>query len=92
MTLRTSFRSKLLMLTIAPLAAAQVVTLFAVMRTVEQDVDMRARDSLSIGGKVVSEFLSAQGRQLRTSVEVLSDRLIWPALRDLIPQGSYVKS
>jgi len=69
---RTSFRSKLLMLTIGPLAVAQVVTLFAVMRTVEADVDKRARESLTIGGAVVSEYLSARSQQLKTSVEVLS--------------------
>jgi diguanylate cyclase (GGDEF)-like protein len=72
MTLRTSFRGKLLLLTIAPLAVAQIVTLLAVMRTVESDVDRRARDSLMIGGNVVGEFLAARGEQLGTSVEVLA--------------------
>jgi len=72
MTLRTSFRGKLLLLTIAPLAIAQIVTLLAVMRTVESDVDRRARDSLMIGGNVVGEFLAARGEQLGTSVEVLA--------------------
>ena len=41
MTLRTSFRSKLLILAIAPLAIAQAVTLLAVMRTVETDATIR---------------------------------------------------
>ena len=60
------------MLTIAPLAIAQIVMLLAVMKTVEADVDLRARNSLEIGGNVVAEYLGAHGRQLRTSVEVLA--------------------
>jgi diguanylate cyclase (GGDEF)-like protein len=72
MKFRTSFRSKLMLLTVVPLAVAQVVTLFAVMRTVEQDVSSRARESLIIGSTVVSEFLASRGEQLRTSVEVLA--------------------
>ena len=72
MNLRTSFRGKLLLLTIAPLAVAQIVTLLAVMRTVESDVDRRARDSLIIGGNVVGEYLGARAEQLGTSVEVLA--------------------
>ena len=61
-----------MLLTIVPLAVAQIVTLLAVMRTVETDVDVRARESLVIGGEVVSEFLSGRAEQLRTSIEVLS--------------------
>jgi diguanylate cyclase (GGDEF)-like protein len=72
MKFRTSFRSKLLLLTLLPLAIAQIVTLLAVMRTVEQDVDKRARTSLAIGGNVVSEYMSARSEQLRTSVNVLT--------------------
>ena len=69
---RTSFRKKLLLLTIVPLAVAQIVTLYAVMRTVETDVESRARDSLAVGGRVVGEFLASRREQLRTGVEVLS--------------------
>ncbi|MFT5500099.1 MAG: diguanylate cyclase (GGDEF)-like protein [Woeseiaceae bacterium] len=72
MNLRTSFRSKLLLLTIVPLAVAQIVTLIAVMRTVQADVDGRARDSLMIGGEVVTQFLTDRAEQLRTSVEVIA--------------------
>jgi diguanylate cyclase (GGDEF)-like protein len=72
MKFRTTFRTKLLLLTIVPLAVAQVVTLFAVMRTVEQDVESRARESLTIGAAVVNEYLDARSEQLRTSVEVLA--------------------
>lgn len=72
MTLRTSFRGKLFLLTIVPLAVAQLVTLFAVMTTVQQDVDRRARESLRIGGNVVQEYLSSRSEQLRSSVEVLA--------------------
>ena len=72
MSLRTSFRSKLLFLSVAPLVVALSVTLLAVMRTVEQDVDRRARESLTIGGNVVAEFLAAREEQLRASVEVLA--------------------
>jgi len=72
MKFRTTFRTKLLLLTIVPLAVAQIVTLFAVMRTVEQDVESRARESLTIGAAVVNEYLAARSEQLRTSVEVLA--------------------
>lgn len=72
MKFRTSFRSKLMLLTIVPLAVAQVVTLLAVMRTVEIDVDARARESLIVGSTVVSEFLASRGEQLKTSVAVLA--------------------
>jgi len=72
MEIRTSFRGKILLLTILPLAAAQIVTLLAVMQTVEEDVDRRARESLIIGGAVVNEFLAGRGEQLRASVEVLA--------------------
>jgi diguanylate cyclase (GGDEF)-like protein len=61
-----------MLLTIVPLAAAQIVTLFAVMRTIESDVSSRARDSLVIGANVVTEFLTGRGEQLRTTVEVLA--------------------
>ena len=72
MKLRTSFRGKLLLLSIVPLAVAQLVTLFAVMRTVETDIDRRATNSLIIGGTVVNEFLASRNEQLRTSVRVLA--------------------
>lgn len=72
MKIRTSFRTKLMLLTVVPLAVAQIVTLIAVMRTVESDVDARARESLIVGSTVVSEFLASRGEQLRTSVEVLA--------------------
>jgi diguanylate cyclase (GGDEF)-like protein len=72
MSMRTTFRTKLLLLTIVPLAVAQVVTLFAVMRTVEDDVQARAQESLTIGAVVVNEFLSARAEQLQTSVAVLA--------------------
>jgi len=61
-----------MLLTIVPLAIAQLVTLFAVMNTVESDVEDRARASLVTGGLVVNEFLASRGEQLRTSVAVLS--------------------
>jgi diguanylate cyclase (GGDEF)-like protein len=72
MKIRASFRIKLLLLTIIPLGAAQIVTLFAVMRTVEKDVQQRANDSLNTGALVVNEFLMARAEQLRTSVEVMA--------------------
>lgn len=61
-----------MLLTVVPLAVAQIVTLFATMRTVEHDIDSRARESLIIGKKVVIEYLHVHGEQLRTSVEVLA--------------------
>ena len=72
MKFKTSFRSKLMLLTVVPLAVAQIVTLFAVMQTVEEEVDSRARESLIVGGAVVSEYLASHSKQLRTSVEVLA--------------------
>jgi diguanylate cyclase (GGDEF)-like protein len=51
---------------------AQLVTLFAVMQTVERDVTESANQSLAVGGTVVSEYLQSRGKQLRTSVEVLA--------------------
>ena len=72
MKFRTTFRGKLLLLTILPLAAAQFVTHFAVMRTVAEDVEQRARESLLIGGKVVNDFLESRGEQLGVSVNVLA--------------------
>jgi len=72
MAIRTTFRTKLLLLTIVPLAVAQIVTLIAVMRTVEQDIEADARASLTIGATVVNEFLAARTEQLRTSVSVLA--------------------
>jgi diguanylate cyclase (GGDEF)-like protein len=72
MNLRTSFRSKLFLLTIVPLAVAQVVTLMAVMQTVQDDVYRRANDSLVVGSTVIDEFLDARGDQLRTSAQVLA--------------------
>ena len=72
MKFRTTFRGKMLLLTIVPLAAAQLVTHFAVMRTVEEDVKQRAAESLLIGRKVVEEFLENRGEQRRVSVSVLA--------------------
>ena len=61
--MRATFHGKLLLLTIVPLAVAQLVTLMAVMRTVESDVGKRARESLAIGGTVVAEYLSSRTEQ-----------------------------
>lgn len=72
MKFRASFRTKLLLLAIFPLGVAQIVTLFAVMQTVEQDVQERANDSLNTGALVVNEFLAARAEQLRASVAVMA--------------------
>ena len=68
----TTFRRKLLLLALLPLALAQLVTIFAVMRTVERDVEARAADSLAISAGVVDEYLEGRSSQLRTSVTVLA--------------------
>ena len=47
MSLKTTFRSKLFLLTIVPLAVAQIVTIVAVMQTVREDLYRRANDALS---------------------------------------------
>ena len=67
-----TFARKLMLLALLPLALAQVVTIYAVMRTVERDVDDRARESLRIGAAVVNEYLESRNEQLRTSVQVLA--------------------
>jgi diguanylate cyclase (GGDEF)-like protein len=72
MILRTSFRRKLLLLALLPLALAQLVTIFAVMRTVERDVQQRATNSLEISATVVDEYLAGRSGQLRTSVQVMA--------------------
>ena len=54
------------------------------MRTVEQDVDRRARESLIIGGAVVNEFMAGRGEQLRASVEVLAADF---GLREAVASG-----
>lgn len=70
--MQTTFHRKLLLLTMLPLALAQLVTLLAVMHTVEQDVDHRARESLRIGTALVDEYLSSRYAQLSTSVLVMA--------------------
>ncbi len=72
MNLRTTFRSKLFLLTIVPLAVAQVVTIFAVMQTVREDVYRRAHDSLVVGGTVINEFREDRSERLRSSAQVLA--------------------
>ena len=72
MNLRITFRSKLLLLTIVPLAVAQIVTLFAVMQTVQDDVYRRAHESFVIGGTVIDEFLAARSEQLTASALALA--------------------
>ena len=72
MNFRISFRSKLLLLSIVPLAVAQIVTLFAVMQTVQDDVYRRAHESLVIGGTVIDEFLAARSEQLTASARALA--------------------
>ena len=72
MILRTSFRRKLLLLALLPLALAQLVTIFAVMRTVERDVQQSATNSLEISATVVDQYLAGRSSQLRTSVEVMA--------------------
>ena len=44
-----------MLLTIVPLAVAQLVTMFAVMQTVESNVDTTARESLVAGGPLVMQ-------------------------------------
>jgi len=72
MSIQTSFRGKLFALAIAPLTVAMLVTLLAVMRTVESDVETRAKASLEISGNVVAEYLAARDDQLQNSVQVLA--------------------
>ena len=72
MNLQTSFRRKLLLLALLPLALAEIVTIYAVMRTVERDVNARANESLQIGADVIGEYLGGRGQQLHTSVQVLA--------------------
>ena len=66
------FRTKLMLFTIAPLLAVQIVTLLVVLRTVQQDVTDTARQSLSIGVGVAAEYLSARRDQLSNASQVLA--------------------
>lgn len=66
------FRTKLLILTLAPLVIVQFVTFYFVMRTVQQDVTGTARESLLVGIGVAEEFLTARSEQLSNSVFVLA--------------------
>jgi len=72
MKFRTTFRGKLLLLTILPLAAAQIVTYFAVMRSLQESIQQRATESVLVGGTVVSDFLEIRAEQLQISVDVLA--------------------
>ena len=72
MKLRTSFRVKLLLLTIVPLVVAQLALMLEATRVVEEQVEKAARESLTVGARVVEEFLAARTEQLRTSVEVVA--------------------
>ncbi len=72
MSLKTTFRSKLFLLTIVPLAVAQVVTIVAVMQTVREDVYRRANDALIVGGTAIEEFREARSERLRASAQVLA--------------------
>ena len=72
MSLKTTFRSKLFLLTIVPLAVAQVVTIVAVMQTVREDIYRRANNALIVGGTVIEEFREARGERLRASAQVLA--------------------
>jgi len=72
MRVRTTFRTKLLLLTILPLVIAQVVTLFGVMRTVENNIRADAQESLEVGMAVVGQYLAARAEQLRNSIGVLA--------------------
>jgi diguanylate cyclase (GGDEF)-like protein len=72
MSLKTTFRSKLFLLTIVPLAVAQIVTIVAVMQTVREDVYRRANDALIVGGTVIEEFREGRSERLRASAQVLA--------------------
>ncbi|MEM9404042.1 MAG: EAL domain-containing protein [Pseudomonadota bacterium] len=70
--IRIRFRSKLVLLATIPIVIAQLVTLLAVMHTVEGDVRARADASLDAGATIISEYLKSRSEQLQTSVDVLS--------------------
>ena len=72
MKFRMSFRIKLLLLTIVPLVVAQLTLMLGATRVVEQQVKYAARESLTVGSRVVDEFLTARTEQLHTSVEVVA--------------------
>jgi diguanylate cyclase (GGDEF)-like protein len=72
MKLRTSFKGKLLLLLIVPLALAQIVTLSAVTQTVTAELDQQTTESLYVGATVVDELLASHSEQLRRNARVLA--------------------
>lgn len=77
MILLKGFRAKFLLLALAPLAIAQVVTLVGVARTVEGDVEDRTRASLSNAAAVTHEYLAGRADYLaaQTATAAASDEL-----------------
>lgn len=64
MDYRTSFRGKLLLLTIAPLAIAQLITYFVVQNTAETEARQRAESALLAGAKVADELVGVHSKRL----------------------------
>ncbi|MEM9384881.1 MAG: EAL domain-containing protein [Pseudomonadota bacterium] len=78
---RLSFLQKLLLLTIAPLAMAQTITMFLVTSTAEREVLADAKRDLGVGGEVVGQFLRSRQSDISRTVEVLSSDF---ALREVL--------
>ena len=68
---RTKFLYKLLLLVLVPLAATQIVTLFAVSNTAETAVVENAERQLTVSAQVVDEYLRNREEQIANALSVL---------------------
>jgi diguanylate cyclase (GGDEF)-like protein len=66
-----SFRHKVLILVIALVMAAQLLTLFPVLDAIKRDVDQRAEQTVGLAGVLFDESMKNRSDQLLTTVNVL---------------------
>ena len=66
-----SFRRKIVLLAIGLVAVVQSVTLFFVLRVIENDIESTTRRSASLAGAVFDEYVRNRSAQLQTAASVL---------------------
>ncbi|MCP1673666.1 diguanylate cyclase (GGDEF)-like protein [Natronocella acetinitrilica] len=66
------FRTRLLGLMLGLLAAAQLVTIVAVLGTTGTNLSRQAQDELALGGRVFAELLASRNQELLTTTSVLT--------------------
>ena len=67
-----SFRQKVLLLAVGLVIVLQLGTLVPVLRAIKDDVEARARRSVSLAGVVSDEFMRNRTAQLSTTVEAVA--------------------